>query len=297
MEYQQTELRRLQLAELEILRDIDAMCKTYGITYFLDSGTALGAVRHNGFIPWDDDIDLGMVREDYDRFLVFAPKALGGKYEVCFPGGTPNYAAMFAKVMRKGTKFHTQETLEASFDQGIFVDVFPYDLLEADKTLARKRIKSCRMWQSVSYLYHSRTIITPHGGVLGALEKGACFLAHYFVRAAFSEDSIVKRYDRVSSPNGLAHGARSAAEQVSGADSADLGNYMALAYPIGDGFPSEVLLPPSSAEFEGERFPVPHKVTDYLEIMYGSTWNVLPPESKRKNHAPLVLDFGGEPEG
>ena len=82
MQYEQDELRRLQLVELDILRDIDKVCREHGIRYFLDSGTLLGAVRHGGFIPWDDDVDLGMPRHDYERFLEIAPRALGDAYVV-----------------------------------------------------------------------------------------------------------------------------------------------------------------------------------------------------------------------
>ena len=80
MQYNQDMLRRLQLTELEILKDIDRVCRAHGIAYWLDSGTALGAMRHGGFIPWDDDIDVGMPRGDYERFLEVAPEALGACY-------------------------------------------------------------------------------------------------------------------------------------------------------------------------------------------------------------------------
>lgn len=76
MQYEQNTLRRLQIAELGILEAIDRVCRENGITYFLDSGTVLGARRHGGFIPWDDDIDLGMPRDDFERFLEVAPEAL-----------------------------------------------------------------------------------------------------------------------------------------------------------------------------------------------------------------------------
>ena len=69
MQYEPSILDKLQRELLEILSDIDAVCRKHGITYWLDSGTALGARRHGGFIPWDDDIDLGMLREDHERFL------------------------------------------------------------------------------------------------------------------------------------------------------------------------------------------------------------------------------------
>ena len=77
MQYEQNMLRRLQIAELGILEAIDRVCRENGIMYFIDSGTVLGARRHGGFIPWDDDIDLGMPRDDFERFLEVAPEALG----------------------------------------------------------------------------------------------------------------------------------------------------------------------------------------------------------------------------
>ena len=85
MQYDDETLRRLQLAELDILIAIDAVCREHGITYFLDSGTALGARRHAGFIPWDDDIDIAMPRDDYERFLGLAQEALGDEYVVANP--------------------------------------------------------------------------------------------------------------------------------------------------------------------------------------------------------------------
>lgn len=144
MQYEQDVLRKLQLAELSILRDIDSVCRSEGIPYFLECGTLLGAVRHGGFIPWDDDIDVGMLRPDYERFLKVAPKALGERYAVCEPRANSRCAGMFAKVWKRGTKFFTAETMEAGIDQGIFVDVFPYDILHADESVATRQIRRCR---------------------------------------------------------------------------------------------------------------------------------------------------------
>ena len=83
--YNQDILDKLHKVELEILDDFVKICNKNNLTYFLTGGTMLGAVRHNGFIPWDDDIDIGMPRKDYDEFIKIAPKELGNKYYLdCF---------------------------------------------------------------------------------------------------------------------------------------------------------------------------------------------------------------------
>lgn len=72
-EYNAQELRRLQLISVDILEELDRVCRLLDIPYFIYAGTAIGAIRHGGFIPWDDDIDVGMLRDDYERFLLEAP--------------------------------------------------------------------------------------------------------------------------------------------------------------------------------------------------------------------------------
>jgi lipopolysaccharide cholinephosphotransferase len=113
MRYDDETLRKMQLMELGILKEVDRVCREHDIAYFLDSGSALGAARHDGFIPWDDDIDVGMMRADYERFLSVAPEALGEQYVLSEPMTNAIHSAMFAKVWLRGTKFYTVETLDA----------------------------------------------------------------------------------------------------------------------------------------------------------------------------------------
>ena len=75
-------VKRAWAAQLEVLEDVDRVCKKHGIRYFADWGTLLGAVRHGGFIPWDDDLDICMKRQDYTRFLEIAPKELPAEYKI-----------------------------------------------------------------------------------------------------------------------------------------------------------------------------------------------------------------------
>lgn len=94
-------MTNVQHIELEILKKIDEVCKKHNINYWLDSGTLLGAVRHQGFIPWDDDIDIGMLREDYEKFLKVAQKDLGDDYFLQTRSTDKNYPLVFAKVRKK----------------------------------------------------------------------------------------------------------------------------------------------------------------------------------------------------
>lgn len=99
---------------------------------------------------------------------------------------------MFAKVYKDNTKFYTEETIEAGCDQGIFVDIFPYDQLAEDSAQKKKQIRNARIWQSILYLYYTRTIVVPHKGLLGTAERNACKIAHSLVSRLFDPDFIRK---------------------------------------------------------------------------------------------------------
>lgn len=108
--YTNEEIRSVQLVELKILLEIDRICKEHSIEYFLTSGSVLGAVRHGGFIPWDDDIDIGMSRENYDRFIEIAPHALRQPY-VLQTYNTDRYSPiLYAKIKNTDTVFLNMPT-------------------------------------------------------------------------------------------------------------------------------------------------------------------------------------------
>ena len=118
-------LAKLQTTELKILCAVADFCKKHEIDWFIDAGTLLGAARHEGFIPWDDDIDIAMLRPDYDRFISLASKGLPEGYSLHTFDNTNGYSAMFAKVYRDSTRFDTLETLDSGCEQGIFIRYFP----------------------------------------------------------------------------------------------------------------------------------------------------------------------------
>lgn len=133
-------IKKIQKAELYLLIEFDKVCRENGLTYFLDSGTALGAIRHGGFIPWDDDIDVGMPRTDYERFMLIGQKLLPSDIFLQNRKTEKNYHRYAAKLRLCGTIF--PETDELPFEHnGFFIDIFPFDSLPNNKTLAAWNVR------------------------------------------------------------------------------------------------------------------------------------------------------------
>lgn len=269
-------LRRLQNEELSILLVLDEFCKDHGISYFMASGTALGALRHGGFIPWDDDIDVAMLRPDYDRFIELAEASLPAGYSLHTAENTPGFAGTFAKLYKDGTVFQTAETLEAGCAQAIFIDVFPYDRISENKGELKEQISNAKKWQRISYLYHSKSITVPHKGLLGAIERRACVAAHYLVRAFLKPDRIIANFNR-------------SINRSSGFDPASA-RYVQLSAPYVIPVAESVLYPPVHVPFEGHLLPVPAKCDEYLTTWYGN-WHELPSPDNRHTHLPQRLVF------
>lgn len=156
-------LRRVQLVQLDILNEFKRVCNQLGIDYFLESGTLLGAVRHKGFIPWDDDLDVAMMREEYEVFLKEAPQILRNDYEIVSWRENPEYAHPFIKIIKKGTTYKEHKDDSHNKKNGIYIDVFPYDVFPEKKSqqlvqgtvlmlfrgIARAKC-NCKTWRTTS---------------------------------------------------------------------------------------------------------------------------------------------------
>lgn len=129
-------IRQIQLTQLEILIEVDKICRKHDIKYFLTNGTLLGAVRHKGFIPWDDDIDIGMHRKDYDNFLEIANKELDEKYFCQSIYSETNYYLPFAKIRKNKTRYVEASAKHVDMNQGVYIDLFPMDNVP-DNTFTR----------------------------------------------------------------------------------------------------------------------------------------------------------------
>ena len=141
------EMKAVWAVELELLEQVKAVCDRHGLQYFAGGGTMLGAVRHKGFIPWDDDIDLFMFREDYETFLQVAAEELPAPYFLQTAYNDVNYSRGHAQLRNSNTTaIINSERGHFVFNQGIFLDIFPLDEVPDDPALKAKQQKEVELW-------------------------------------------------------------------------------------------------------------------------------------------------------
>ena len=128
LELTKEQLRQLQLTELEMLCEVRRICDKHDISYQIIAGTLLGAVRHGGFIPWDDDADVAMLRPEYERFRKACRTELDtSRFEFQDDRNTPGYRWGYGKLRRKNTLFLREHQENMPYFQGVFIDIFPLD--------------------------------------------------------------------------------------------------------------------------------------------------------------------------
>ncbi|MCR5715192.1 MAG: LicD family protein [Bacteroidales bacterium] len=143
------DIRPLQLRILDLLMQVDAVCRARNLRYYILAGTLLGAVRHKGFIPWDDDLDIGMPRADYDRLTAHAAEWLPAPLELVSAETDPSYPLPFAKIQDAGTTLI--ERLHLRYVGGIYIDVFPLDGMTACRLVRRLHFARYFLLKKIQY--------------------------------------------------------------------------------------------------------------------------------------------------
>lgn len=127
------EMKELWAVQLDLLNEFDRVCKKHHLKYILDFGTLLGAVRHNGYIPWDDDVDISMLREDYDKLMAVASAEFKEPYFIQNQYTDVDYDNCVTKLRRSDTTFLLKSKYKVKYNQGIFIDIFVFDNLPSDE--------------------------------------------------------------------------------------------------------------------------------------------------------------------
>lgn len=284
MEYRQDILKQLQNVELSMLSLFDAVCTKYNIKYFLIFGTAIGAMRHNGFIPWDDDIDVAVFRDDLDK-LRNVPKEEWLDNLLVFPDdGAPFHRLCFPRLYKNRTKFSDidnwklirSKDKENNHITPIWIDIQVYDRVEAYeqvKDIADKKIRYRSLYRAAKSDLKIDTSKGVKTIIRGLFRK---VLYTWLNIRKNPELRYCSLYSNASKNNG---------EYVT--------NFDTMTYK--EMFTSfckyEEMLPLKRVKFESIEVNVPNNIDDILTNIYGD-YMQLPPIEKRINHSPAILDFG-----
>ena len=150
MQFTPKQLTQLKNIELEMLDELVRICDANGINYFLSGGTCLGAARHKGFIPWDDDIDVGMLREDYDRFAKVCKTELRNSFVFQDMGTEPSCGLVFGKIRKNGTVYSEIYSSHIAMSQGVFSHMTEFQTIRQNASSNIVRFRSLRTFISSS---------------------------------------------------------------------------------------------------------------------------------------------------
>ena len=277
--YDEKNLRRLQLVELEILKDFIALCEKHKLPYFATGGTAIGALRHQGFIPWDDDIDVCMLRKDYDKFMKIAPEETGDKYIFMSTDTEKRYPLMFGKMVKKGTRFIEDAYQQGNYPLGIYIDIFPYDRTSEDEKLRKKHQKKTWFWARLQVL---TLIPNPNlppdvtGWKKKAAEWGCKILHVLFKLFHITTQMCTNKYLKWATHC---------------EDDSDL--YIDYSYITGENLMIRTRdsFPTVNYQFEDTEVALVKDFDAFLRPEYGD-YMQMPPEDERHNHYASFIDFG-----
>ena len=160
-------IRTVQVEELEALSALDRACQQLDVDYFLVGGTMLGALRHQGFIPWDDDTDVGFLRKDYDRFCKGCMSVMDGDYFLQLPSTDPHSHFVYARLRKHGYNYITHYNEDKDFNKGIWVDLFPFDARPNNELLAGLQRKFANTFARASMGLKRRKEYIEHDVLMG----------------------------------------------------------------------------------------------------------------------------------
>lgn len=266
------ELRELQLLELDILREFIRVCDKHSLRYYIVGGTLLGAVRHGGFIPWDDDIDVAMPRKDYEKFAELSPEELRPGYFYQAPGTDPYYFLSYAKIRKENTFLFEERFQNARFHRGVFIDIFPLDF--------------CPKRGAVCHLLFNTLAVMNYRGQVDSGEKYEPYteltgkLGYLFLRlySPAGLTALRKRLLRLS-------------RRLS--DGSVLAAYSGAYGYRKEVFPQEWFGEPRQIVFEDLTAAAPHESEALLNQLYGD-YSQLPPTAQRVCHADLSRTYIGD---
>lgn len=272
------ELKHVQALLLKLIKELNRVCDQLDIPFFAYGGTCIGAVRHHGFIPWDDDVDVGFLREDYERFLREAPAVIGDDFEIINSSTNPDYPTNISILALKGTLSIPDTFKDCRFRYPIRLDLFAFDNRVPDDKLFQKQCRSSWIWGRLVFLRGTARPYISFNGVKEKLVLACCALAHgLLVLFHVKQQWLCSKWLQ----NAMKYDDEPSDIYVDFTDR----------YPERWVMSKEEIFPLKKFPFEDTEISVPNNYDAVLTRGYGN-YMELPPVEERKNHHPAVLDFG-----
>lgn len=272
------ELKKVQELSVKILKELDRVCRKLDIPYVAWAGTALGAVRHQGFIPWDDDIDVAMLRSDYERFLKEAPKEINDEFEIVNMRTEPNFVSMGTYINLKGTVFIPDFFEGCKYRKPLCIEIDVLDNMPTNKWSFKRQKMRTWIWGRLIFLSASPTPYLPFGGIRKKAVNAICLAVTYGMKLfRFTPQKLQAKWEKAAMKYDC---------QKTGlvADYEDK-NPEKWSASLNELFPT------IDMDFDGVKIRMPHEYQTILTKNYGD-YMKMPPVEERKNHRPSQLDFG-----
>lgn len=277
---QDPRLAQLHRVMLMMLKDFAALCERENLSWVIMFGSAIGALRHGGFIPWDDDVDVAMPRADLERFssIVQADDAMKERYAIIDATSNPRYPLATSRLMLRNTEFRDASLASMDFESGIFLDLFPLDNLADDERTFKRQAWRAWLYNKLAIAKLTRNPYVAGGGLRAAMLKAGSAAA----RVALNLPGL--RSIRLNERS-LAWQTRYRNERTRRIGYlCDTGRFWNI-------YNRDDLFPVRMAPFEDMEVPLAHHAEKILEALYGD-FMAPPPESERRAHYPEILDFG-----
>ncbi len=268
-------LDKLHKEELRILDEFDRICKENNLRYFLSGGTLIGAVRHKGFIPWDDDIDVAMPRADYEKFIECCKKDLGEEFYLDAFEVNKKAFRLYAKLKLKNTLFVENYVKNIqTIDHGIFIDIFPYDNI--DEAYSKDHLAKENFRQNVTKLVNLKSGMKNYLSEYRKTHRLLMFFVDIFLKICPRKLLLSIEKKKIS------------------ANKNDNAKYMSnmtggLSLEKETHLKTDVF-PTVDLEFEGKKYCCPKEYDMILTKIYGD-YMTLPPVEKRVTHNPVIVKF------
>lgn len=291
MEYTQEQLKKIREIELGLYHELARICDKHKLRFVTGFGTTLGAIRHNGFIPWDDDMDFLMPRKDFEKLIKVAPKELSGPYKLLEPRLTDGYVMSFAKLERDDSTFVEAVDKHFKYHCGIYIDIFPMDYWPQDVKKRDKVAFRCYVLLKLMVLATYKRPKFPKG-LKGAKKifsiVGCACISGFLKLFRITTRKLYKKYIRLASSTSR--------EEAEGYVTDMCWCWIRKHHMFGLQYKDEGLFTQLYHDFEDDKVPVPKDYEGYLTTAYRD-YMKLPPEGSRHCHMPEVLIFPDENGG